>query len=237
MQKEEIEQSFSSPNVIKSASFDQTEILTNIIKLYCPEGIELDPTYSKGNFYNGLIKQPSLKYDIRPQTPDTNYGDCRNLPFKEGTIRSECIDPPFLNTEPIHETEDNDLMHKRFSYINGTEALFQFYRDSIKEAYRILAPKGILIFKCQDMVSSGKQYLTHVEVINYASKIGFYPIDLFVLLNRTRMISGKHSNQKHARKYHSYFIVLQKIKSPISYESTSKQKPYIYTPTPTFDQC
>ena len=38
--------------IIKTISYDQEEIIKNIIELYCPNGIELDPTYSKGVFYN-----------------------------------------------------------------------------------------------------------------------------------------------------------------------------------------
>jgi hypothetical protein len=90
----------------------------------------------------------------------------------------------------------------------------------MKEFHRIQVPDGILVFKCQDMVSSGKQFLNHVEIINMAYSLGFYPIDMFVLLAKTRIISGKHLNQKHSRKYHSYFIVLQKRNSPVKYMKT-----------------
>ena len=38
--------------MIKSISFNQDEIIENIIHSYIPNGIiECDPTYSKGNFY------------------------------------------------------------------------------------------------------------------------------------------------------------------------------------------
>ena len=39
-------------DTIKSIGFDQHEMIRNIITLHCPEGIECDTTYSKGNFYN-----------------------------------------------------------------------------------------------------------------------------------------------------------------------------------------
>lgn len=218
MQKEEtINVKFSNPEVIKSASFDQHEILANIVKLYCPEGIELDPTYSTGNFYK-YIKQPKYRYDLNPQVEGVTQSDCRNLPLQKNSIKSMIIDLPFQNTKPVTETEDNDLMHKRFSYIDGVEKLREIYKDSIKEAYRILANNGILIFKCQDAISSGKQYLIHVDAINTAIKEGFYPIDLFVSLRTTVPISPKHSNQKHARKYHSYFLVFKKVRNPVEYK-------------------
>ena len=36
--------------LIKSISYDENEILNNIIKLHCKTNIELDATFSKGNF-------------------------------------------------------------------------------------------------------------------------------------------------------------------------------------------
>ena len=96
--------------------------------------------------------------------------------------------------------------------------LHQFYIDSMKEAYRILKKDGILIFKCQDKISSGKQYLSHVFIINEAIKIGFYPKDLFVLLAKNRLVAQwQVKSQKNARKYHSYFIVFQKADKKIQY--------------------
>lgn len=36
--------------LIKSISYDEQEIIQWILKLHCKTPIELDPTYSKGNF-------------------------------------------------------------------------------------------------------------------------------------------------------------------------------------------
>ena len=68
-----------------------------------------------------------------------------------------------------------------------------------------------MIFKCQDKVSSGKQYMSHVFIINEAVRIGFYPRDLFVLLANNRLVADwQIRNQRTARKYHCYFVVLEK---------------------------
>lgn len=37
--------------MIKTISYDQCEIIKNIIELFCQNGIKLDLTYSIGNFY------------------------------------------------------------------------------------------------------------------------------------------------------------------------------------------
>ena len=88
----------------------------------------------------------------------------------------------------------------------------------MKEAYRILRPNGILIFKCQDKVSSNKQYMSHCFIMNEAVKIGFYPKDLFILLSKQRIVADwQVKNQKNARKFHSYFWVFQKSNRTVKY--------------------
>lgn len=130
-----------------------------------------------------------------------------------------CLIPPFLATKGKSLTEnEGNIINKRFSVYPTESALHQFYIDSMKEFYRILKPDGILIFKCQDKVSSSKQYMTHCFIYNEAVKLGYYPKDLFILLAKSRVVANwQKENQKNARKYHSYFWVLQKSDKVINY--------------------
>jgi hypothetical protein len=106
---------------------------------------------------------------------------------------------------------DSNKINKRFGVYPSEAELNQFYVDSIKEAYRVLKTNGVLIFKCQDKVSSGKQYMSHCFIYNEAIKQGFYAKDLFILLAKNRLVADwQAKNQKHARKYHSYFWVFVK---------------------------
>lgn len=54
---------------IKSISYDQSEIINNILQLHVPSHkIDCDPTYSKGIFYkNTGVQSPQYKYDIVPK--------------------------------------------------------------------------------------------------------------------------------------------------------------------------
>jgi hypothetical protein len=74
-----------------------SDSLKNIIKLYCPDGFELDPTYSVGNFYK-KIKQPKYKFDINPVRSDVIKADSIDLPLRNESIGSIMFDPPFLAT-------------------------------------------------------------------------------------------------------------------------------------------
>lgn len=91
-----------SEEIIKSISYNQEEIIKWIIALYCPNGIELDPTYSKGNFYKN-IPEPKYKFDLFPQNDDVVRADCRELPVKSGSIQSIMFDPPFVAAIPKKE--------------------------------------------------------------------------------------------------------------------------------------
>ena len=129
-------------------------------------------------------------------------------------------DPPFLATtgKSITANDNNNFINKRFGVFPNEKELHQFYIDSMKEFYRILKDDGILIFKCQDKISSSKQYLSHVFIINEAIKIGYYPKDMFILLAKTRIVADwQVKNQKNARKFHSYFLVFQKCNKKIEY--------------------
>ena len=129
------------------------------------------------------------------------------------------FDPPFLATtgSSLSKIDSSNVINKRFGVYDNELSLFKFYKNAIKEFYRILKPDGILIFKCQDKVSSGKQYFSHCFIYNTAIDIGFYPVDFFILLSNNRITAKWQQNQKHARKYHSYFWVLKKCNIKILY--------------------
>lgn len=183
--------------------------------------IDCDPTYSKGMFYkNTSIPEPELKFDILPQAENIMQADCRNLPIENNSLNCLMFDPPFLATtgSSLTSKENNNIINKRFGVYPSEKELHQFYIDSMIEFYRVLKENGILIFKCQDKISSGKQYLSHNFIIQEAIKIGYYPKDLFILLAKNRIVADwQLRNQKNARKFHSYFIILQKSNKKIDY--------------------
>ena len=84
--------------------------------------------------------------------------------------------PSLTNSKP-----GSNLTHKRFSSSFSIPELWKLYEDSMKEFYRILDDKGILIFKAMDTVSGGVNYFSHYYIMKKAIEIGFYPKDLFIL--------------------------------------------------------
>jgi len=191
--------------VISSVSYSQDEILQSIIDLYCPDGFDCDPTYSKGNFYKN-IKAPKYKFDIKPQTPDTVQATSCNLPFEKDQLNSIVFDPPFCFG--IHGQVKNNIMSKRFTVYQDYKELYDHYFLSAKEFYRVLRKGGYLIWKCQDYTDSVTT-MTHCLVYTIAEEMGFYAQDLFILVANAR-IFNPNLVQRHARKFHSYFWVFKK---------------------------
>jgi hypothetical protein len=208
--------------IIKSISYEQSEIIKSILQLHVPnKTIDCDITYSKGNFYkNTGIPKPQYKFDINPQTEDTVQADAKNLPLEQNSMNCIIFDPPFLATtgKSLKEDDKSNKINKRFGVFPSEIELHQFYIDVLTETNRILKDNGILIFKCQDKVSSGKQYISHCFIWQEAIKAGYYPKDLFVLLAKNRIVADwQLKNQKNARKFHSYFWVFEKNKKTIKY--------------------
>lgn len=211
--------------IIKSVSNSQEEIISNIIKLHSPNGvIDVDPTYSKGQFYkNGLVPQPRLKFDLEPQTKDTVQASSDNLPLEDNSVDTVMFDPPFVivgrGLTHKKNKEGSSRIAKRFGGYGNFEDLKEHYYNSLKEFYRVLKPNGIVIFKLQNTISSGKQHFTHYFTIKSAIELGFYPKDEFILHNKSKITSfgGRWKTQRHAMKHHSFFLVLEKTKNRVVY--------------------
>jgi hypothetical protein len=193
--------------VIRSISFNQDEIIENILRLHSKNGkIDIDPTYSTGNLYRGRIPQPKLKFDIKPQVGGVLYAKAQELPVKSDSAFTIMFDPPFLI-----KTGTGSIIKDRFSEYGSIKELWKFYEDSLVEFYRILKKKGIVIFKCQDTVLGGKNYFSSIMIYNIAMSVGFYAKDLFIYLSKSRIVPKRDIlNQQHARKFHTYFWVFEK---------------------------
>jgi len=193
--------------MIKTINDNQENLIKDILSLHCPNGIDLDPTYSKGNFYKN-IPQPKIKSDLFPQSSDTIRSDAGSLWLSDNSINSIMFDPPFIAGHT--KEKPTGIMGERFHGFPYVSDLWNWYDKCLAEFHRVLNVDGVLIFKCQDTVSSGKQWLSHVHIINKAEELGFYTKDLFILTAKNRIVGHNHKNQKHARKFHSYFLVFVK---------------------------
>lgn len=200
--------------VYRSVYFDQTEILKAIIALHCPQGFECDITFGNGKFYDS-IKAPAFKFDIDPQVDGVKQASSTSLPIESGSLSNVVFDPPFLTyVRAGREGNGSMIMAKRFAGYWRYDELATHYQQTLEEVNRILSIGGILVFKCQDIIHNHKMHCTHANVIQWANNYGFRLRDLFILPATHRLPSpNRAGSQKHARIFHSYFLVLEKMKN------------------------
>lgn len=194
------------------------DIFPCILDLHVEPGARVaDVTYGKGVFWKNV--EPG-RFELLPTDIESGV-DCRDLPYEAESIDCVVLDPPYMEGFYREQAQAGNGTHTTFrdAYSNGTErpgaskyqaAVTDFYIEAGREAERVLRKGGILIVKCQDAVSANRQHLTHVELINAYAEMGFYARDLFVLVRTNRPAISRLVRQVHARKNHSYFLVLVK---------------------------
>ena len=216
----------TSDLILSAISENNAEIFPQILALHVPLKSKIaDVTWGKGVFWKNVSVE---NYEILSSDIATGI-DCRNLPYQDDSIDCVILDPPYMEGF-YRKSPDNKAgsgTHSAFAeaYSNGDEtngdeensgtkkwhaAVTDMYFKAGREALRVLRKKGVLIVKCQDEVSAGRQWLTHVEIINKYEEFGFYTKDLFVVVRNNRPSVSRLITQKHARKNHSYFLVFVK---------------------------
>jgi len=209
-------------STVRSLYENQDEILSAIEYLHCPEGFECDMTYGNGAFWRRR-NQPKHCFDITPLRPHVVKACSMMLPLPAGSLSNCIFDPPFLTyVRNGREHNKKVAMTSRFGGYYQYEELEEHYQHTISEAYRVLKPKGKMIFKCQDIIHNHRMHCTHVKVIQWAELEGFRLADLYILGAKHRMPGPQKGQQRHARIWHSYFLVLERDAARASNDRTER---------------
>ena len=193
-------------------------VFEQLMTLHVPAGATVaDVTYGKGCFWKRI---PPGRYNLK--ATDLKDGvDCRQLPYADATLDCVILDPPyvagFYRPRKVGE-KYQDFTHRYSAGFREDgpryhEGVLDLYESAAKESARVLKDGGVLVLKCQDEVHAGKQYLTHVELLTRLAN-RFEAKDIFVVMrnggNFATRGRAKQARQRHARKNHSYFLVLVK---------------------------
>lgn len=221
--KKRVQGGITTSNVTMSAYVaGNAEVFPQILDIHVPIGAKIaDVTYGKGVFWKYVDLR---KYELFASDIATGI-DCRKLPYANATLDALVLDPPYMEglLRDNKGQKAGNGSHSAFReyYSNGDEhnqegpkwhaAVADLYYKAGTEGFRVLKENGVMIVKCQDEVSANRQWLTHVEIINYYEKLGFYTKDLFVVVRQNKAVIARLKKQVHARKNHSYFLVFIKI--------------------------
>lgn len=216
-----MDEKLNNSNVIKNISFDQSEILWNIMQLYNDGNpFDCDMTASELKFYNGgkgqkyVIPEPKILFDVSPtQDKIKKITPFQPLPLEDNSIHSIVVDLPFVISVGPSMNQDikgQNIISNRFSAFYPYGSLVKNYFFWIKECYRVLDEGGCLIFKTQRTITGSKTLNSPEMSWMFAESVGFDTVDEFYLNSKNRLISGKVKKQQHSRSYVSSFYVFKK---------------------------
>src|SRR5689334_4284685 len=93
------EEKFDWSGHARTVNTSDQDIIKAIIKLHNNgQNFDLDPTYSKGRFWKGLVP-PELKFDLNPVVEGCVQASAESLPLESDSLQSIMFDPPFVLRE------------------------------------------------------------------------------------------------------------------------------------------
>jgi len=169
--------------------------------------LTLDPTYGKGNWWNDFRPHRLVAHDIA-----MDGVDFRKLPYPDNHFDAVAYDPPYVSvggrtTTGIKEFYDAYGLEEAPLTPSGLQ---MYINMGLSEAYRVVKPKGIVLVKCQDYISSGKLWTGVYHTQEWARVLGFKTEDIFLFLAKKSRAQPGGRRQVHARRNVSTLFVLRK---------------------------
>lgn len=178
-----------------------------------PSDLVLDPTYERGTWWKAW-RPPALVALNR----DEDGTDFRDLSmFSEGSFGAIAYDPPYC-AKGGRRTSGIVEMDERYGQEDApaTPALLQaLINDGLTEMARLIRPKGHILVKCMNYVSSGKLWPGIHLTTAHGMSLGLELHDQLIHVGkagpqpaRTRK-DGAPVRQHHARNNYSTLLVFR----------------------------
>jgi hypothetical protein len=166
----------------------------------------LDLTYGKGVFWKRWRPDHLTTNDLNPEVPTWNF-DFRCTGWNDATFDVVAFDPPYK----LNGTSQ-DAMDGRYGVDDAyvpIPARHQLMLDGLTEAARLVKPRGIVLAKCQDQVSSGRVWWQTDLLTEHGRTVGLNKIDrLDLLVTPRKQPEGRR--QVHASRNYSTLLVFKK---------------------------
>lgn len=168
----------------------------------------LDPTFGRGLWWTVWQPKHLTVHDLR-----IDGTDFRDLPYDDATFDAVAFDPPYVSVGGRKTTTIPD-MHDRFGLTDAPTSpagVQELINDGLTETTRVLRPKGVLLVKCQDYISSGKLWPGTHLTLNHAFTLNLNLIDRLEHIGRPRpQPAGRR--QVHARRNLSTMLIFRRTR-------------------------
>jgi len=166
----------------------------------------MDATFGKGVWWKRWRPDSLVEHDIA-----LDGVDFRSLPENDDTYDAVAFDPPYVSKGGRKTTTIPDFF-ERYGLKDAprTPAALQTYIDQgLSECVRVLKPKGVLLVKCKDYISSGRFWMGTHHTLTHALSTGLELVDRLEHVGRAGpQPTGR--GQFHARRNLSTLFVLRK---------------------------
>lgn len=181
------------------------ELIADVAKLYLSrDDVIFDATYGEGVWWK--VWKPHLLIKNK------NNHDFRHMPsFGDGCFDVVAFDPPYVCVGGRRTTGIPE-MHERYGLTDAPTSprtLQWLIDDGLTECARVLKPKGYLLCKVQDYISSGKLWPGTHHTLTHALSIGLTLVDRFEHIGNPRPQPSRR-RQVHARRNLSTLLVFRK---------------------------
>lgn len=127
--------------------------------------------------------EATLRMDRSPAAKPDILADARHLPFKDGVFDRVYCDPPHRLGRHfgVDKADENVRDYDRFQFWPNREAFYSFLKEVDPEFWRVLKPRGKLVFKLPD---GDRSHQTMVD------RSAIYHLRRFDLINDERVVSA-----------------------------------------------
>lgn len=198
------------PSVWEGEDRDLLELMLDFYPRQRPHRI-LDATVNVGRFWRGSARE-LVGLDVNPGFRPTVVGDNLFMPFRSECFDVVIYDPPHIPNQGQDRQKD---FNTRFGLVlkSSRENGYNFshlFSPFVREAYRVLAPEGILFCKITDYVHNHRLQWAHIDLVRAAAAVEFVPCDCIVKIRKGPIVDPKWQTAHHARRHHSYWLVFRK---------------------------
>lgn len=194
------------------------ELIADVARLGYIGPDVLDPTYGKGNWWK--LYTPTGRFDKSDIMHDVPAGvmgdvDFRDLPWLDNIFDTVAYDPPYVCVGG-RKTTGIAGMHAAYGLTNAPKTpvdLQLLIEAGLAECERVVKPKGTILVKCQDYISSGKLWNGTFHTQEYARySLDLELVDKFEHIAKASRAQPGGRRQVHARRNLSTLLVFRKPK-------------------------